>query len=57
MIKLTFTGHAEVSMVSAGRTVNSCYSHHGLSPVRQVLPQQLSLGVAARVGAFTLGAW
>ena len=57
MIKLTFTGHAEVSMVSGGRAVNGRHSHDGLPPVRQALPQQLSLRVAARVGAHTLRAW
>ena len=29
-IKLTFPGHAEVSMVSAGFSINRGYFHHGL---------------------------
>ena len=57
MIKLTFTGHAEVSMVSAGFAVNGRNFHHGL-PVHRALPQKLlPLGVATRVGALTFRAW
>ena len=56
-IKLTFPGHAEVSMVSAGFSVNRRNFHHGLPPEPRALPEQLPLRVAAREGALTLRAW
>ena len=62
-IKLTFPGHAEVSMVSAGFSysisvsVNGGNFHHGLPPEPRALPEQLPLRVAAREGALTLRAW